>query len=209
MKIISHRGLWLDSSEKNTEKSFRLSFKNNFGTETDIRDLQGDLVISHDAPLGGEMKFSYFLSIIKEEVKAQNLTLALNIKSDGLSDILLEKIKDLKGLDIFVFDMSVPDMQSYINSGIQVFTRLSDLENESACLDFASGVWLDSFYSDWFKSDIVSNLLNSGKKVCIVSPELHGREYTEMWGEIAILKEERDLILCTDYPLEAKKYFGL
>ena len=209
MKIISHRGLWLDSSEKNTEKSFRLSFQNDFGIETDVRDSKGDLVISHDAPQGGEMKFSFFLSLIKAEVKSQNLTLALNIKSDGLSDLLYEKIKDLSGMDIFVFDMSVPDMQSYLNLDIQVFTRLSDLENDPACLDRAAGVWLDSFNSDWFKSDIIANLLTAGKKVCIVSPELHGREYTEMWREIAILKEERDLILCTDHPVEAQKYFGL
>jgi glycerophosphoryl diester phosphodiesterase len=209
MKIISHRGLWLDPSEKNTEKSFRLSFQNDFGIETDVRDSQGDLVISHDAPQGGEMKFSYFLSLIKEEVKSSNLILALNIKSDGLSELLFEKIKGLSGVDIFVFDMSVPDMQSYLNLDIQVFTRLSDLEKDPACLDHAAGVWLDSFNSDWFKSDIVSNLLTVGKKVCIVSPELHGREYTEMWREIAILKEERDLILCTDYPVEAKNYFGL
>ena len=46
MKIISHRGFWKESKEKNSEAAFKRSFENGFGLETDIRDYNGDLVVS-------------------------------------------------------------------------------------------------------------------------------------------------------------------
>ena len=50
MQIISHRGFWKSKNEQNTIISFQRSFENGFGIETDIRDLNGKLVISHDIP---------------------------------------------------------------------------------------------------------------------------------------------------------------
>ena len=49
------------------------------------------------------------------------------------------------------------------------------------------------------------------KKVCIVSPELHGRNYLHKWKnykDISITNPELSIILCTDFPLEARSYFG-
>ena len=46
--------------------------------------------------------------------------------------------------------------------------------------------------------------------VCIVSPELHGRNNTREWANYKnfITNQFSDnLILCTDNPEEAKKYF--
>ena len=48
MIILSHRGYWKDVNEKNQQVSFERSFSLGFGTETDIRDYKGELVISHD-----------------------------------------------------------------------------------------------------------------------------------------------------------------
>ena len=45
MKIISHHGFWHIPSEKNTETAFCRSFELGFGTETDVRDSLGALVI--------------------------------------------------------------------------------------------------------------------------------------------------------------------
>ena len=55
MEILSHRGYWKTVTEKNTIIAFKRSFNLGFGTETDIRDLNGNLVISHDMP-STEMK---------------------------------------------------------------------------------------------------------------------------------------------------------
>ena len=50
IQIISHRGFWKNDEEKNTLEAFQKSFSNGFGIETDIRDLDGRIVISHDVP---------------------------------------------------------------------------------------------------------------------------------------------------------------
>ena len=209
MKIIAHRGLWHNDLEKNSVRSFERCFFEGFGTETDVRDSKGHLVISHDMPLGDEEELSYFLSIVASHQPTQVLTIALNIKSDGLVDALLNVLKDYPDLDIFVFDMSIPDMRSYLMAGFNVFARMSEVETEPAWLEQCSGVWLDSFDSDWFSEKIVVDLLNSGKRVCIVSPELHGRNYNSLWQTLQPLREYSGLILCTDHPTKAQQYFKL
>ncbi len=50
MQVISHRGYWKSAAEKNTTTAFARSFALGYGTETDVRDLNGELVISHDMP---------------------------------------------------------------------------------------------------------------------------------------------------------------
>ncbi len=63
--------------------AFRLELEKGYGIETDIRDRQGELVISHDMPCGGECSFSELLKIYK--TIGNQTTLAINIKSDGLA----------------------------------------------------------------------------------------------------------------------------
>jgi glycerophosphoryl diester phosphodiesterase len=48
--VLSHRGYWLTETEKNSPSAFTRSFAMGFGTETDIRDRNSKLVISHDMP---------------------------------------------------------------------------------------------------------------------------------------------------------------
>ena len=82
MQIISHRGLWRDLSERNQLIAFEHSFNAGFGTETDLRDVCGKIVISHDMPRGNEVSFEEVLQVMN----GRNLPLALNIKADGLAD---------------------------------------------------------------------------------------------------------------------------
>jgi glycerophosphoryl diester phosphodiesterase len=49
-RILAHRGYWLEPGEKNSLSAFRRAFEGGFGIETDIRDLDGELVVSHDPP---------------------------------------------------------------------------------------------------------------------------------------------------------------
>ena len=58
------------------------------------------------------------------------------------------------------------------------------------------------------------DFLNKQKRIAIVSPELHGNNLTLMyncWEKIKSLRvvEEykKNLMLCTDHPLKAKKFF--
>ena len=60
MEILSHRGYWKNEGEKNTKIAFERSFQLGFGTETDIRDYKGELVISHDIADSSCMKLEAF-----------------------------------------------------------------------------------------------------------------------------------------------------
>lgn len=209
MKIISHRGYWKINNEKNTSTAFLRSFSLGYGTETDIRDYHGKLLISHDIPTGQEMFFSEILKIANNYAITQGepLTLALNIKADGLASGIKQELANYPALDCFVFDMSVPDMLSYFSEDIPTFTRMSEVEPQPAWLEHATGIWLDAFSSEWYSTDLIQHLLNNGKRVCLVSPELHQRPHLALWERIKSLKNSKNLMLCTDFPEEASQFF--
>ena len=117
--------------EKNSVLAFERSFSLNFGTETDIRDFNQELIISHDIANGKEITLEKFLSLASSFHKIEPLTLALNIKADGLAKLLADIIKHHPNLDCFVFDMSVPDTLSYFDLNIPVFTRMSEVEKKT------------------------------------------------------------------------------
>ena len=92
MDIISHRGFWNKDINKNSIKSFENSFKNNFGLETDVRDVNGVLKISHDMALDSNLDFETLLKLYSLK---SNKYLALNIKSDGLHNEINILLKTL------------------------------------------------------------------------------------------------------------------
>ena len=65
MQLIAHRGFWLDPKEKNTEIAFSRALSHGFGIETDFRDLNGQLVISHDIPVIGAMSANQLIALYK------------------------------------------------------------------------------------------------------------------------------------------------
>jgi glycerophosphoryl diester phosphodiesterase len=209
MKILSHRGFWESEREKNTIESLERSFKAGFGAETDIRDLSQNLVISHDPPqypiLTIDSFFKLYTSIDGD------LLLALNIKADGLQKLLKEKIEQYLVTNYFVFDMSIPETLQYIKNEFNVFSRQSEFEEEPLFYEKITGVWLDCFTHDWIREEVIHNHLKHGKKVCIVSPELHKRDYHMFWEQLAkmsVLKDE-NFLLCTDFPLIARDFFNV
>jgi glycerophosphoryl diester phosphodiesterase len=205
MIVLSHRGYWKIPSEKNTEVAFRRSFDFGFGTETDIRDCCGELVISHDMPTGNEMTLEKFLGLLAE----RSFPLALNIKGDGLSHTLKDIMSRKEILNWFVFDTSIPDMRAYLDAWIPVFTRMSEVESEPVWIDRAEGVWLDSFSRTWFDLNLVEELLERQKKrVCVVSSELHGRDPVPLWRMLRDVAYHPNIMICTDQPEGAGRYFG-
>lgn len=206
--ILSHRGYWLKESEKNTIESFERSFSLGFGTETDLRDFKGEVVISHDIPLELGITFDKFLELYLSFDKT--LPLALNIKADGLQEIIVQKLQKHKIENYFVFDMSIPDTIGYINKKVNFFSRQSEYEINPSFYENCSGLWLDEFFDHWITKEIIEKHLRKEKSVCIVSPELHGREYRKEWidyrNNFDIL-HSTNVSICTDKPEEAKKFF--
>lgn len=207
MRILSHRGYWQDPSEKNQAVAFRRSFALGFGTETDIRDRLGELVIAHDPPVGGELTVSEFFSLYNE-YPTPDLPLALNIKADGLQARLQKLLDEFQIANYFCFDMSIPDAKLFADQGLRFFTRQSELEPEPSLYDRAAGVWVDGFYGEWFTEAALDRHLNHGKQVCVVSPDLHKRPHEPFWQNLRTwaIASDANLMLCTDFPEAAQAY---
>jgi|SaaInlStandDraft_6_1057023.scaffolds.fasta_scaffold06831_6 glycerophosphoryl diester phosphodiesterase len=209
MIILSHRGCWNRDSEKNSIKAFEASFSLGFGVETDLRDYNGEIVISHEIPDEECMSVDNFFKIYNNY--SQNQPLALNIKADGLQYKLKKLIEKHSIENYFVFDMSVPDGLLYHKHNLVFFTRQSEYERHPSIYKESDGVWLDEFNEHWIDELVIENHLKNKKKICIVSPELHGRDYQEEWQQYkGIDKEFKDegIMICTDYPEKARRFFS-
>lgn len=208
MIVLSHRGYWHTPAEKNTEAAFRRSFDLGFGTETDVRDRGGELVISHDPPTGGEMRFGEFLDILG----GRDLPLALNVKADGLAGRIKTELAGRPLSKWFVFDMSIPDTVQQLAQGNPAYGRLSEYEPQLPQLLSPKlvGVWLDGFHSEWWSPESIEELAVGGKSVCVVSPELHQRDPQGAWAKLRAFPFTRParVQLCTDRPEQARAWFG-
>ena len=216
IEIIAHRGFWLGKFEKNSLKAFNLALKKGFGIETDLRDLDGKLVISHDPPTKTEeiIEFKDFLKIYRE--KNKNLTLAINIKSDGIAKNIYDICLSEEICNFFIFDMSIPDLiYSYQLGCKNLFLRLSEYENPSFIPIEAEGLWVDFFKGKLSKDIKLLENLNKYSKIAFVSPELHGHSVQlveEFWlvlDSFAKSKfKDKRFFLCTDYPQQAFAFFN-
>ncbi len=209
MIILAHRGYWKKAVEKNTEKALKKAFEKGYGIESDIRDYDQKLVISHDPANSSNMPAE---ALFEELLKYDNkLCFALNIKADGLGKELLKLLKDNNITNYFCFDMSVPQMIYYCENNFNVFTRQSEYEVEPLALYKESqGVWIDAFYDDsWITEELILKHIKNGKKICLVSPELHSLPYLEFWKKLKSFNiDYEEVMLCTDVPDEADKFFN-
>lgn len=200
MKIISHRGFWLSADQKNSRPAFDHTIASGYGTETDVRDFDGRLVVSHDPAGADAMLWSDLLDLFD----GTGLPLAVNIKADGLSG-LLKRCFAGRDQSWFAFDMSGPETVRYAQAGLPFYTRHSDVEPQPILYDKAAGVWLDDFGGGWIDAGHIAAHVAAGKAVCVVSPDLHGRDPAAFWETLRGIVG--DVTLCTDFPDRAKDFF--
>lgn len=201
--LLAHRGLWTSPAERNTLPAIALAFEHGHGAELDVRDLDGALVVSHDPPVRGAASLAAVVSAYAEHECPGPI--AVNVKADGLDGLLADALRALPSETWFAFDMSVPDMLGYARAGLPFFTRHSEIEPSPALYDEAPGVWLDDFAGGFITERRIDEHLSAGKRVAVVSPELHGRDHGQIWREWAgwgVWECERTM-LCTDHPLAA------
>lgn len=215
MLILAHRGFWKVPEEKNSHAALERAFQEGFGVETDIRDQDGTLVISHDPPSGRCISFQDFLALYRRH--DQPGTLALNVKADGLQYLSAAALtkEGIHSDAYFFFDMSIPDALGYARQNMPIYTRESEVEPTPHLLDMAQGIVLDCFRSDWITPAKILQHLQAGRSVMLISPELHGRDPARAWAawrELTDTRAERPagtrLMLCTDRPREARETFG-
>jgi len=209
MDFLAHRGAWTDPAEQNGLDACTDAWRAGFGIETDIRDRLGEIVVSHDpAPAGDLIRLDELLTAHAEN--GPGTPLALNVKACGLAAPTAKHLAEAGTIDAYVFDLAVPDAIAWLAAGVEVFTRHSDLEPEPVLYQRSTGVWLDSFGPEWWTPEVIAQHLEAGKRVAIVSPELHGRPYLAVWESLAAsgVSHAPGVALCTDYPLAAREWFS-
>lgn len=191
MIIISHRRNTIDELK---------STPRHLGVEVDIRSFGNKLVINHD-PYQDGLDFEMWLTFFSHG------TLILNVKEEGLESRLLDLMKS-KGInDFFFLDQSFPFLVKWANLGeSRSAVRVSEYESIDTALNLAGKVewvWLDCFKKLSIDSKQIRTLKNAGFKICLVSPELHSRDYkSEVSSAINWINEmsiEIDAV-CTKYP---------
>lgn len=211
MEILAHRGAWHQQGRKNSIEALGAALKSGYGIETDVRDHKGQLVIAHDVPGPDSVSFVEFLDLyLKGQYQSP---MAINIKSDGLTDRMTTCLEKVPPEQYFVFDMSIPDTLPYLKANLPVFIRVSELESSTPLLTEAQGIWLDELTRSWITETSLNELAEHDKPVCIVSAELHSRDQVPQWQMLKGFLENSSAgnrwLLCTDYPDKAQEYFSI
>ena len=211
INILAHRGIWKTHEQKNTLQALTYAVKLGFGLEFDVRDYCGSVVISHNPPVSKILTLEDLFTQISAKVKKEELSLAINVKCDGIERELMTLIS-LFGLEpySFLFDLSIPTMIQFSKMApkntLQIATRLSEYETVPVLLSKCTHIWVDCFDTDWYNPKMLVEELYKDKKIVFVSPELHGRHHMKVWEQLRDV--ELPLYLCTDFPEEAKNYFA-
>lgn len=207
--ILCHRGYWAKKEEQNSFASLKKALVAGFSIETDIRDHNSKLIISHDPPNSSD-KYIDFESLLEaySALNCKNQILGLNIKSDGIGQEIKQALSVYDVQNYFTFDMSIPETLKYINQKLIFLSRLSEYERNSEFSELCYGYWLDAFNSEWYTEPFLNNLISIKKNIFFISSELHGRDYNNQWKIIKKLLPNDKIFLCTDFPNKAEEYFN-
>lgn len=203
MNILCHRGYWSDISEQNTLNAFSESTRRGYGIELDVRNKDGNLIIAHDLAEEDSLLLIDALKVI-DGCKSHVM---VNIKEDSICHEVA-KLFDQYDIKYYLFDMSIPETVICSDNSFPFFTRLSEYETFTRLDKKSKGFWVDSFEGEWFDSELISSILNYGNEVAIVSPELHGRDFQELWSMLENYSNYSNISICTDFPDMANKYFN-
>ena len=158
----------------NTIDELRLLDKT-LGVEIDIRSWNGDLVLVHDPLIRSSVRFEDYLSEYK-----QNGTLILNIKEEMLEYRIIELLKEYNITNYFFLDSSFPMINKLSSIGEHnVALRFSEYEGMDTLISMSGRVkwvWVDCFSKLPLDKNIFNTIRRLDYKLCLVSPELQGRE---------------------------------
>ena len=142
----------------------------NLGVEVDIRSTDGSLITNHDPITKGE-DFEYWLE------HYSHAFLILNVKEEGLEELIISLMKKNNIYNFFFLDQSFPFLIKTAKSGeSRCAVRVSEFESIETAMSLSGKVdwaWIDCF-TLFPLSNLEANRLQSegGFKLCFVSPEL-------------------------------------
>ena len=191
MNIISHR--------RNTMEDLNAT-PTRYGVEVDIRSRGEELIIHHDPFVPGE-SFGKWLASYRHG------TLILNVKEEGLEARLAALMQSYGLDDYFLLDQSFPFLIKWAEAlQGRCAVRVSEFESAETALTLAgkaNWVWVDCFTRFPLSVDDASRLKQAGFKLCLVSPELQGRDASSEIPALMELLGERGIeadAVCTKRP---------
>lgn len=190
-KLIIHR--------RNTIEELR-STPVKYGIEVDIRSYGDRLVIHHDPFVKG-------VDFIEWIENYKHGTLILNVKEEGLENRLINVMDKYSIKDFFFLDQSFPFLIKWSNqSERRCAVRVSEFEGIETALKLAGRidwVWVDCFTKFPLTAEQSNKLIESGFLLCIVSPELQGRDpgyEIPALADLLVQNEVRPTAICTKRP---------
>jgi hypothetical protein len=160
----------------NTLEQFGDSFNcdSGCGIECDFRDYKDDVVVQHDPFKDGVPMKTFF-----KYVSANKPALVIvNVKTEGIEEHVLRELPEQT--PYFFLDCTFPMVYKLSESGnTNIALRFSEFERMDqlrAMAGRAQWVWVDTFHSFHLKKAEVVEMKELGYKVCLVSPELQGRD---------------------------------
>lgn len=191
MKIIRHR--------LNTIAELQTS-PVQYGVEVDIRSRGSQLIMHHDAFADGE-DFECWVQQYRHDM------LILNVKEEGLEARLIQLMQDCGIADFFFLDQSFPFLVRWANQGERrCAVRVSEFESIETATTLAGKidwVWVDCFTRFPLDAASYQRLKAAEFKLCLVSPELQGRDaesgIAQMRSLLAALEMQMDAV-CTKRP---------
>ncbi len=186
-----------------------------FGVEIDLRDLpttskvsthqdyDKQIILSHDPfPSYDCCPFEKYLENYNHGL------LILNMKSERVELEVLKLLEKYKIENYLFLDSSIP-MIYYTNKKLSEpnskhFCRLSELEPIElfeSLTSYVDAVWIDCFSKFILDKPLYDKIRNTGKKMCLVSPELQGRPEDIQEHRRIILENNLfpDMICCKEY----------
>jgi hypothetical protein len=143
-----------------------------YGIEVDVRSCGKRLIIHHD-PLAEGVDFLDWITHYKHGA------LILNVKEEGLEERLLEIMQDRNIKNFFFLDQSFPFLVKWANKGERrCAARVSEYESIDTALALAGKIdwiWVDCFTKFPLSGEQATLLQDNGFLLCMVSPELQGR----------------------------------
>ena len=160
------------------------------GVEIDVRTYGSRLIIHHE-PFEVGVPLSEWLDLYAHG------TLILNVKEEGLEAALLEETTKRGISNFFFLDQSFPFLVKTSSHGERrSAVRVSEFEGLTSARALAGvvdWVWVDCFTRFPLTEDEFLELKSHRYNICVVSPELQGRESTDEVSELRSWLADRQL----------------
>lgn len=210
--ILAHRGNTTgpDRAAENGLAAIGRALRLGWGLEIDIRRApDGRFYVSHDAvAFATAAPADGVCALLRAHPRAQ---VALNVKELGDEAALIDFL-DHQGVlpQCCLFDMELLEdapgttARAFraLHPTVAIAARVSDRGEpiaQALGIDVAQTIWLDEFDGPWATRADVDRLKAAGRRVWMVSPDLHGatlQETRRRWREVLTWGLDG---LCTDY----------